>query len=242
MRMLILFTFILSSILSGTYAQTPSKRNIVFETNAGADGLRLEIQFTKGKAFKDPTFAIWVEDIDGNYIESLYVTQYLATGIYRHARLAEGRPLSRSGEAKRPSSLPVWLHKRNEGSPLLPTPDRPVPDALTGATPKNNFTLKTVCVENIPSKFRLVFEINQPFDYNQHWTKESYPGEFDYSYSAQPALLYAVEIDTKEKATRYKLTPIGHSHFSGRDGKVYTDLSTITTALQIVKEITVVIK
>lgn len=231
----IIFMFVASSI----YGQK-GRNTMVFETNAGALGQKLEIHFKKGKTFKDPTFAFWIEDMEGNYIESLYVTEYLATGVYRHAKLAEGRPRSRSGVAKRPSSLPYWLHIRNDGSPLLPTPDRPVADAITGATPKSDFILKTVCVEKMPSKFKLMMEINQPFDYNESWTKESYPGEFDYSYSAQPALLYAAEIDSRNLQKEYMLQVIGHSHYSGKDGKVYTDVSTITNALSIVDEVKVV--
>ena len=35
---------------------------------------------------------------------------------------------------------------------------------------------------------------------------------------------------------------IGHSHYSGKDGNLYPDLSTLTTAVQIVKSIKVVIE
>jgi hypothetical protein len=39
--------------------------------------------------------------------------------------------------------------------------------------------------------------------------------------------------------TEYYLNPIGHSHYSGKDGLLYTDLSTFTTALQIAEKIVV---
>lgn len=216
------------------------KKVLLFETNSGALGQAIEIHFNKGKSFKDPTFAFWIEDMNGNYIETLYVTEYLATGVYRHAKLAEGRPFSRPGVAKRPSALPNWLHKRNDGSPLLPTPDKPIPDAITGATPKSNFILKTIGIEKIPNKFKIMMEINQPFDYNEVWTKENYPDEFDYTYSAQPALVYSVEIDATNKQEEYMMQLIGHSHYSGKDGKLYSDISTITSAKNIVDEVKVI--
>jgi polyphosphate kinase len=40
----------------------------------------------------------------------------------------------------------------------------------------------------------------------------------------------------------YTLNPIGHGHYAGKDGKLYTDLSTFTTALQIATEIKVVVR
>ncbi|HOO84801.1 MAG TPA: hypothetical protein PLS94_09570 [Prolixibacteraceae bacterium] len=239
-HLVILFVIITVFVLS-MFGQK-SRNVMVLETNAGALGQKLEIHFQKGKSFKDPTFAFWIEDMEGNYIETLYVTQYLATGVYKRARLAEGRPLSRPGFAKRPSTLPNWLHKRNDGSPLLPTPDKPVPDALTGATPKSNFILKTVSVEKLPKQFVIMMEINQPFDYNEVWTKVRYPDEFDYSYSAQPALVYSAQIDADNLLDEYIFELKGHSHYSGKDGRLYTNMESLSTALDIVDEVKVLIK
>lgn len=224
------------------FAQIGSKKVIQLETNNGVNGEKFEIIFNKGKKFKDPTFAIWIEDMEGKYIETLYVTQYLGSGIYRHAKRAEGRPLSKSGPAKRPSTLPVWLHQRNNGTSLLPTPNAPVPDAISGATPKNNFILKTVCTQQLPTQFKVMFEINQPFDYNDYWSKELHPAEFDYNYSAQPALVYAAVINNSTKSEKIKFELIGHSHYSGRNGEISTDLSTFTSALSIVEKVFIVVK
>jgi polyphosphate kinase len=40
----------------------------------------------------------------------------------------------------------------------------------------------------------------------------------------------------------YTLNPIGHGHYAGKDGLLYTDLSTFTTALKIAQSIKVVVK
>ncbi|HKM94560.1 MAG TPA: hypothetical protein VJY41_12985 [Prolixibacteraceae bacterium] len=242
MKQIMLILLLIVVPMLEPFAQIRSKNVVEFETNKGLNGKKLEIAFNKGKKFKDPTFAIWIEDMEGKYIETLYVTQYLGSGIYRHAKRAEGRPLSKSGPAKRPSTLPVWLHQRNNGTSLLPTPDAPVLDAISGATPKNSFILNTASTQKLPAQFKVMFEINQPFDYNKHWTKEIYPAEFDYNYSAQPALVYAAVIDNSKKSDKVQFELIGHSHYSGRNGELYSDVSSFTTALSIVEKIFVVVK
>jgi len=82
-------------------------------------------------------------------------------------------------------------------------------------------------------------EINQPWDSNLFWNNAKDPSDWNYSASLQPALVYAVTIDTSEKGTEYFLNPIGHSHWSGKDGKLYTDLTSITTAKNIVEKVKV---
>lgn len=246
LQKILLFATIMLSVVSISNGKDKLKSiNKVIQTNVGEKGINIEILFIKDIAFKDPTFAFWVEDSLGNYIETLYVTKYLATGTYKHARLGEGEPLSKRGPARRPSSLPYWLHKRNiraDGITYLPTPDNPVPDAITGATPKNSFVLQTVCKSKLPKKFRLLMEINQPWDYNEFWKKDIFPGEFDYTYSCQPALVYSTVINMEQLQKKHTLSLIGHSHYSGRTGELFEDISTLTTAKNIVKEIMVNLK
>ncbi|MBN2807498.1 MAG: hypothetical protein JXR22_12645 [Prolixibacteraceae bacterium] len=211
-------------------------------TNARAEGQAMTIQFYKGKAHNHPTFALWIEDLEGNYIESLFVTRYLATGIYGHGSLGEGKWDSKPGEAKRPATLPYWLHKRGikaDGETYLPTPDQPVADAISGATPLNDFVLSTKTTKALPEKFRLMLEINQPWDWNSYWHNNLYPDDADYKSSCQPALVYAVTIDQANLKPEYYLNPIGHSHYAGKDGELYTDLSTITSAREIVHKVKV---
>lgn len=214
------------------------------KTNKGEEGVKLEIKFLKGKSFNHPTFSFWVEDIEGNYIETLMVTEYVATGIFGHASLGEGKWDSKPGPAKRPSTLPYWLHKRSiaEGTKLLPTPEDRVPDAITSATPPGNFVLETVVKNKLPKKFRLMMEINQTWDWNEYWNNSLYPDDSDYKASCQPALIYSVTIDTGQAQKEYYLNPIGHSQYAGKDGEIYTDLSTITTAKDIVYKVFAVIK
>lgn len=58
-----------------------------------------------------------------------------------------------------------------------------------------------------------------------------------YKTSSQPALVYMTTIDINNIKNEYIFEVIGHSHWSGANGQLYTDLSTITTALNIVEKV-----
>ncbi len=216
----------------------------VIETNVDKPGKDMEIHFKKGKAHNHPTMVIWVEDLEGNFIETLFITQYFGSGIFGRGSLGEGRWDTKPGRAERPSALPFWVHKRvgREGKALLPSPDQPMPDGITSATPVGDFLIHSRAIKPLPKKFRLMMEINQPWDWNEYWNNSKFPGEFNYSVSCQPALVYSVVVDSDDEVTRYYLNPIGHSHYSGLDGKLYTDLSTFTTAKDIVHTVYVKMK
>ena len=81
-------------------------------------------------------------------------------------------------------------------------------------------------------------EINQPWDWNDYWTNELHD-DADYRTSCQPSLIYAVTIDLNEKGKEYYLNAIGHGHFSGKNGELFTDLSTISTAKDIFRTLMV---
>lgn len=237
-------TFILTLII--TLSCTTGKKigGPVTIINTGIPGSyqSMTIEFFKGRSFNYPSFAIWVEDIEGNYIETLYVTQFVATGVFRHGEIESGKWKNESGEVRRPSSLPYWAHKRGIKSPdglFIPSLSTAVPDALTSATPKGNFILNTGTTYSKSSKFRVLMEINQPWDSNKFWSNSKIPDNFDYFTSLQPALVYSATIDLTEGIKEYYMNPIGHSHPSGMDGKLYTDLSTLTTAKNIADKIVV---
>jgi hypothetical protein len=203
-------------------------------------GLALELVVSKGTSHNHPTFAIWIEDMNENYLQTLFVTKSIATGIFGHGPLTSETWDSKPGPQKRPASLPYWLHKRSDffKVPLLPDGANPVVDGYTGATPSGDFVLTTGVNVTLPSKFRLLLEINQPWDWNEFWNNSLYD-DLDYKTSCQPSLIYAVTIDMNDPGTLKYLNPIGHGHYAGKDGNLYTDLSTMTTALTIVGKATV---
>lgn len=204
-----------------------------------------EMEFEKGKKHNHPSFAIWIEDLEGNYIETLYVTKYVATGIFRYSDSEPGKWKNEPGFVRRPATLPYWAHKRNIIAPdglYIPSPETPVSDAITGATPKGNFKMNTGTSVSSTNKFRVLVEINQAWDSNKFWTNNKYPEEINYFASLQPALVYAVTVDLKSSKRDFMLNPIGHSHYSGKTGELFTDISTLTTAKEIFNSISIKIK
>lgn len=241
-----LFVIILSLIFWGCGSNRSITEEITkITTSPQQINAVLDIEFIKGKSFNHPSFAIWIEDLEGNYIETLFVTKYVGSGVFAHGELESGKWKNEPGAVRRPAALPYWSHKRNIVAPdglYVPSPETAVPDALTAATPTNNFLLRTGTKIKSNQKFRVLFEINQPWDSNQYWTNDKFPEDKDYFTSLQPSLVYAVTIGTNPGETKYFLNPIGHGEPSGKDGKLYTDLTTLTSAKEIAQKISVTLK
>lgn len=211
-----------------------------FTTLNSETGLRLVIEFEAGKSHNHPLMVFWIEDTTGNYIHTVYVAESIAKGYFRYGDPSTGRWLP--GNARRPAALPYWGHKRGiraDDGFYLPTAESAMPDAVTGPTPKSNFRLRTTLRDEAADVFYLVMEINQSWDWNRHWHNNRYPGDEHYMTSSQPAIVYKVKIDLNNLQDYYKMLPVGHSHWSGKTGELFTDLSTITTALDITKQIRV---
>jgi hypothetical protein len=212
-------------------------------SNVGGSGKSIEIEMIKGKSHNHPTFAIWIEDTAGKYIQTLYITKAISQGIFEHGDNSGGT--WKPGEVRRPAALPYWAHKRgikNEDGSFEPTPKRKVPDAYSGATPAGSFKLSTRTDNELRGKVKILMEINQPWDWNEFWNNNLYPDDIDYKTSCQPAVVYSAIVDMDRPETKIQLEPVGHSHYSGKSGELFTDLSTFTTALHIAEHITVTVE
>lgn len=233
LKMMILFLFVLQS-----YELAAQEDKVVM--NPDGEGNEVEIVFTKGEAHNHPLLAIWAEDTLGNMIQTLYVAKSVGTGIFNYGDKSSGQWTK--GELSRPASLPYWAHKRNvlsDNNTYMPTPRNPVADAYTGPTPKSGFTmhLKMDSLQNTP--FNILLEINQPWDWNEYWSNTRFPEDYEYRTSSQPAVVYSCRVDPAKPGTEAEMQVTGHSHYSGADGKLYEDVSTLTTALDIAEKITV---
>ena len=208
--------------------------------NPQGKGHAIEITFTRGKAHNHPLMAIWIEDEEGKFIQTLYVAESIGKGVFKRGEVSSGKWMP--GEIRRPAALPSWSHRRGikaKDGLFVPDTENPVPDAYTGPTPSGNFTLNVRADESNLRRFILYFEINQSWDWNEYWTNNKFPGDEDYKTSCQPALVYSTKIDMDNLQSGYVLNVSGHSHYSGKTGELFTDISTITTALDITKEIKV---
>ena len=218
------------------------KKDVFSEENYGVNnsGTPITIRFEKGQYHNHPLFSIWLADEKGNYIQTLYVSESIGRGVFKHATRVNGKWME--GEIQRPAALPYWTHQRNvinEFGTYNPTQKHPVIDGYTGATPMASFILHAKTGRPLKGRYKIMLELNQAWNWNEYWTNDKYPDDAEYKASSQPALVYSVDIDTNNPQPLYSMIPIGHSHYTGADGSLTTDLSTITTALEIAKKITV---
>jgi hypothetical protein len=103
--------------------------------------------------------------MEGNYIETLYVTAYVAKGRFSFGELAPGKWKSEPGDVRRPATLPYWAHKRNIKAPdglYIPSPETAVPDALTSATPTGNFNLETATSHHLKENSGFCLKLTRP--------------------------------------------------------------------------------
>jgi len=210
-----------------------------FSSNPMGSGPALEIEMIRGEGHNHPLMAIWVETMEGQFVQTLYVAESIAKGMFQHGDATRGFWMP--GEIQRPAALPYWSHKRgikNEQGLYLPTPTNPVPDAYTGATPAQSFILHTKLDEPGLQKFKLLFEINQTWDWNEFWTNNKFPEDEEYKSSCQPAVVYSATIDLENPQQEYPMIIIGRSHHSGANGELFTDLETLSTSLHIAETIT----
>jgi hypothetical protein len=191
-----------------------------------------------------PQIAVWIEDIDGNYIETIYVTERVGTQGWRKTP-GEGVPAEK---VRRKSSLPYWAHKRGvvyEDGLYLPTKANPLPDTITSASPKGSFSLNTKVPETL-TRFVILAEFNNSGDFNEFYTDDAKPGDPGYTggfyAGGQPAVVYAVEVDLTSESKTYEMKIVGHASPDGEDGNLYEDTSKMTTGLDLVEKITVEVK
>ncbi len=238
--LIIVITLLLTGGCKSTEVQLTSPD--VYSYNDEASGPPIIIEFIKGEKHNHPLMAAWIEDMQGNFVQTLYVSESIGKGIFKHGDASTGKWMP--GELRRPAALPVWSHRRGiqaEDGLFVPDTRNPVPDALTGPTPPQSFVLTSRLETNEMRQFLVFFEINQTWDWNEFWTNNKYPDNEEYKTSAQPALVYKAIINLDSGKKEYPMTLIGHSHYAGEDGIVYEDISTFTTALNIAKEIKIII-
>jgi hypothetical protein len=83
--------------------------------NAVSGELVITFKYEKQSGAASNQFAIWIEDMDGNHVRTVYATKYTAKGGYKN----------------RPDSIPVWVQKSG-----LSAMSNTEVDAISGATPK----------------------------------------------------------------------------------------------------------
>lgn len=227
----------LFSLLNSCKSDQKIGQPIVLELN-NSNSFKMEL--CPGKSFNHPTFVIWIEDMNENYLKTIFVTESYASGVYGYKMIGDSIWVKESGKSIQPAALPYWTNKKGliNNKSIMPTPENPFVDAFTGATPTSKFTLTDKAIE-IP-KYKLLVEVNQTWDWNDFWTNNKFPTCNAYKHSAQPSVVYSVTVNSIDSV--YYLNPIGYGSPKGENGKLSTDLSSLTTALEIFSTIKLTIQ
>lgn len=220
-------------------------------THSEKIGRSIKVSFYKGKnythtvrrPFKNtiliPQIAVWIETLDGHFVDTLYVTQRSGKSDWWSMPLAK-EPV------RRKASLPVWSHRRgieSENGYFMPSENEPIADAITSATPVGSFYLRTKINKNL-TDFRIFVELNKSWDYNKYYTPDRIGEDVTLSharrsFSGQPAVVYSGVMHVGNTPETYVLSLTGHSDPRGENGKIYSDTSRLDTALEIIDLITV---
>jgi hypothetical protein len=202
-----------------------------------------------------PQMAFWLEDTDGKFVTTVYVTHKGATEDWATF------PGAGKYGTTREAALPVWSYKHREIG-MMPmatcsachakrkaaektTASTPLLDAITSATPDAGFTREWSVPENLePGTYVACAEINHARDWNEAYRSDARETDPGWSGggavgSGQPSLVWRGTIHIGGAASEVALKPFGHGHPSGANGDVTPDLKTLTTALNIVEAIEV---
>ncbi len=231
---------------------------------------QLSIEFKAGAAFQWPQYAIWLETLEGQFVQPIYVTQKLAENNFANRVSTRDKnavftdnPFERPGftmeqafdlvvepetrnDRFRTESLPVFLHKLASNNQSVEANQiSKLVDGYSGATMMNNFIYRASVEHKLSGIYRLRLEVNQSFDFNQYYASDRFPEDAIYSgsgYSAQPSVIYETEINFDKPNALFVMKLIGRGHHSGQDGEVHADLSGMTSALQLVDRVLVEVK
>jgi hypothetical protein len=215
------------------------KDGMTFGSFEGTSGQKITIHFDRGADFLQlknmgfmklkitPQIAVWMEDTLGKYMGTVYVTAGFGTQRWKYY-------VPKGDSCFRPMCMPYWLNRYIAAGNTSPTPSKPLPDAVTGATPTGDFSIKLTVPDSVKA-FTLFAEWNRSFDNNATFTKKRS------SFNGQPSAVVCAHIDlddTTRSADTLKL--FGRGGETGSDGKLYNDTDKLTTALSVFGKIVAV--
>jgi hypothetical protein len=214
------------------------KDGMSFGTSSGI-GKKITVNFNRGPHFMHakrlgimklkitPQISVWMEDTAGKYLGTLYVTKCFGKQVWKFIK-------SHPDSCYRTMCMPYWFNRYKSAGNAAPTPGKPLPDAISGATPTGGFSINCVVPDSIKA-FKIFAEWNSSFDNNDTFTKEKS------SFNGQPSAIACATIDLAD-TTRLvdTLKVIGRGGEKGDDATLYDDAAKLTTALTIFGNISVV--
>ena len=149
---------------------------------------KISVAVNPGEAYskRAPQIAVWVEDSDRTYVDTLFVT-----------KKASGNKWIGSPKDGRPESLPDWYKSKGQNPAVKISKDDL--DATTSATPKKGIVISKDLELEKGKTYVFKCQANQSFDYNEYYTKKNS------GVDGQPAVLYAGEMIPDGKEIEIKL-------------------------------------
>lgn len=170
-----------------------------------------------------PQMALWIENLDDHEIRTLWVTNRLARGVW-------------VGKVVCPTALPYWISRREvEKGGGLPSFLTPLPDGITGATPKEVLRIYTRVEPG--SRWRYYLELNVSGDYNNTFPASKSNGLPDPDGNGQPSLIYSGVINTIDMHTDTAKV-LGHTEQMVSTSELIEDLTGYTTAHRVLQVLT----
>jgi len=189
---------------------------------------QLKISISKGKQWEHsfklfgmikitttPQIVIWREDEEGNLIETLYLT-------------------GKMKKIGRYEALPYWAHKADYFK------QKNQFDLITSASPKGSTEIN-VNVKLNQMKYRVCAEVNHSYDYNEFFPKVGKKHPKYSKTNGQASLIYKSDLILPEDTGNFVLKETGYGEANGSTGKLYSDISMLTTAREIVHYLGVMI-
>lgn len=239
-------------VIQRATAQADQQRKIIVTVKPGAHWQHSFRIMGLIKVTNQPQMAFWLEDSEGNYLTTLYVSYRTAVQDWRPS------PGEKKDQIRRPSSLPVWVHQHQSGGWMdkatcaschdLHKAREKVIDpnselaTITGATPKAGFTREWQIPADLkPGSYIIKAEINHSKDFNHAFKEDAKESDENYSGgkmgSGQPSVVWQGELRISANSATVWLKKIGHGHPAGKNGAIISDLSRLDSALDIVESI-----
>lgn len=171
-----------------------------------------------------PQFALWIQDSDGNFSQTIFATKKASNKKWIFA--------PKSG---RPESLPVWYHSCKNS---YASESKNEMDAVSSATPKGGFEIAREIQLSEEKKYFVFAEVNKSFDYNEFYPKDAEKNSVEYSgVNGQPSAVYRAELSFENPEAKLEL--VGTGSLDGKSGSIENKTETLTTAKNLVEKIVV---
>lgn len=197
------------------------------EENSENRTAKVRVLVTPGSEWKGkfpPQFALWIQDSDGNFSQTIFATKRASKKKWIFAP-KDGRP----------ESLPVWYHSCENF--YVPESKNEM-DAVSSATPKGSFDVSRKIQLKEGKKYFVFAEVNKSFDYNEFYPKDAGKNSAEYSgVNGQPSAVYRAEINLENHEAKLEL--IGTGSLDGKSGLIEDKTETLTTAKNLVEKIVV---